>query len=169
MASVTTSTAAARTDSMSVAKASAYLFMSPRNFRLLLDQGVFTKAWGRGYDAQTILREYLEHLRKVADDRQSGKAEAVLDPIAERARRDKEQADRIALQNAVTRGEQAPIGLFQLALDDATTAIRARITSLPDALADQLVGMDRTAIKAVLKLTVDAVLLDLAQPSMKTD
>jgi len=169
MAAITPSTGPDRTASMSVAKASAYLFMSTRRFRLMVDQGVFTKAWGTGYDADTILREYLDHLHGVVADQKTGNAKAVLDPIAERARRDKEMADRMALQNAVTRGEQAPVALFQTVLDDATTAIHARVVSLPERLAGQLVGQDRASIADRLRQAIHSLLSDLAHPQPKTD
>lgn len=170
MAAAARSTGPARTDSMSVAKASAYLLTSTRRFRLLVDQGVFTKAWGTGYDADTILREYLDHLHRVIADRKSGKLSAVvLDPIAERARRDREIADRMSLQNSVTRGEQAPTVMFGTALRDAVNELRARAVRIPDDLADQLVAQNRATISECLRQTLHHLLQDLAHPQPKTD
>lgn len=164
----TTKTTARNLDSMSVAKAAEFLIMSPRRFRLLVDQGVITKAWGSGYKCDVILREYLDHLHSYIANREAGTAKPGLDPIAERARKDSEMADRVALANAVTRGEQAPVKLFQSALDDATTIIRERTVSLPDQLAGQLVGRSRADIKATLKTHIDGLLRGLAAHTTKT-
>jgi hypothetical protein len=167
MAPTTTSARPIKPDSMSVAQAAEFLSMSPRRFRILVDQGVITKAWGTGYKWDVILREYLDHMHDLIAKRETG--EAILDPIAERARKDSEMADRVALQNAVTRGEQAPMALFQSALDDVISAIRARVEPLPELLVDQLVGRDRTTIMTILKHATDAVLTELSNPQPKTD
>lgn len=63
-----------------------------------------------GASADEWLLAYCDHLRSVAAGRGG---EASLELAAERARLAKEQADKIAMQNAVTRGELAPAYLLE--------------------------------------------------------
>ncbi|WP_217698642.1 terminase small subunit [Pseudoxanthomonas indica] len=63
-----------------------------------------------GASADEWLLAYCDHLRSVAAGRGG---DASLELAAERARLAKEQADKIAMQNAVTRGELAPAYLLE--------------------------------------------------------
>ena len=71
----------------------------------LLSRGVLTA----GCDASSWLLDYCAHIREQAAGRA---AEGGLDLAMERARLAREQADKIAMQNAVTRDELAPRALL---------------------------------------------------------
>lgn len=73
-----------------------------------------------GATADRWLLEYCGNLREVAAGRV---ANGDLDLLAERARLAKEQADRIALQNAVTRKQYAPVEILAIALSGAAAQI----------------------------------------------
>lgn len=137
-------------ESMSVSQAADFLRLSPRRFRLLVDKGVITKAWGKGYHWETVLAEYLDykHAQLAGGASEDG---AFLDPVAERARKDKELADRVALQNAMTRGEQAPVRFFAFALAHARERFAAELAGLPEKLSVELAGLSRLEIMAVLE------------------
>lgn len=70
---------------------------------------------------------YTEHLREIAAGRA---AEGGLDLATERARLAREQADKVAMQNAVTRGELAPVSL----IEEVLTKAAARIAGIFDAI-----------------------------------
>ena len=63
-----------------------------------------------GASASEWLLAYCDHLREVAAGRGGSNA---LELAAERARLAKEQADKLAMANAVTRGELAPVTLLE--------------------------------------------------------
>lgn len=70
---------------------------------------------------------YIRHLREQA----AGRAAAGdLDLATERARLAKEQADRVAMQNAVTRSELAPVSL----IEEVLTKAAARVAGIFDAI-----------------------------------
>ncbi len=86
-------------------------------------------------------RTYCARLREQAAGRA---ATGDLDLATERARLAREQADRIAMQNAVTRRELAPVGLLEqilartaarvvAILDGIAPAIKRRLPDLPSA------------------------------------
>lgn len=149
-------------DSMSVSQAADFLRLSPRRFRLLVDKGVITKAWGKGYQWDVILAEYLDYKHaQLAAGGGAGEG-SFLDPIAERARKDKELADRVALQNAITRGEQAPARLFASALVHARFHFAEVLSVLPEQLGRELASLSRMEIKARLQERLYAALFSLA-------
>lgn len=60
----------------------------------------------------------------------------------ERARLAREQADNMALKNAVLRGELVPRGAFESELGKVFVAFRSRVMSIPDKAAPQVVGLN---------------------------
>lgn len=150
--------------SASVDEASAHLCMTPKRFRELVAAGIVTKADGKGYDLDTVRREYLGYLDRSMLGRASKPDD--LDPVAERARKDAEMADRLALQNAQTRAELAPVSLFHQTFTDVFAVVRARITAMPDRLARPLVGLtEATEAKAILMRGAEHALTELATES----
>jgi phage terminase Nu1 subunit (DNA packaging protein) len=79
----------------------------------------------RGDSAQVWLLAYCEHLRIIAAGR---------DPdgelSTERARVARETADRIAMQNAVSRKEYAPVAYLEIVLGDVARQIAQRLDAL---------------------------------------
>lgn len=112
--------------------------------REILTEGSSGRAW---------LAAYCEHLREMAAGR-GGESAAEL--VTERARLAREQADRIAMQNAITRSELAPAYLLEEVLA-RTGARAARILEtipgmlrrrLPQLTADDVAEVARTVAKA---------------------
>lgn len=67
-------------------------------------------------------------------------ASGELDPIQERARRDREAADKLALENAVARGDLVRLSVWQDELAAFLGEIRAQLLAMPSRMAPQLVG-----------------------------
>ena len=76
--------------------------------------------------------------------------------VAERARLLREQADRIALQNAITRGEYAPVGLLADVLGLASSAVVERFDQLEGMLKKVVPDLPDAAKTAVLRVIADA-------------
>lgn len=71
---------------------------------------------------------YIRALREQAAGRA---AEGGLDLATERARLAREQADKIAMQNAVTRGELAPVSLIEVVLTKSAAKIAGVFDAIP--------------------------------------
>lgn len=93
----------------------------------LIERGTLTQS----AHASVWLREYISALREVAAGRM---ASGDLSLATERARLAKEQADRIALQNAITRREYAPTVI----IEEVLTRTAARINVIFEALTGSL-------------------------------
>lgn len=74
------------------------------------------------------LRAYCSHIREVAAGRATN---GDLDLATERARLAKEQADKVAMQNAVTRGELAPAYLIEEVLSRAGSKVAGILDAIP--------------------------------------
>lgn len=78
-----------------------------------------------------------------------------LDPDYEKARKDKELADRTALQNALTRREVVTKGFFHEFVTAAFSRCRAKMLAIPSKMAPIVIHLDSIS-EAQAKLT-DAV------------
>jgi phage terminase Nu1 subunit (DNA packaging protein) len=78
------------------------------------------------------LKSYCQNLREQAAGRAG--SDGSLDLVGERARLAKEQADRIALQNLVTRGELAPVTLIEEVLAKTASRISGIFDAIPGAI-----------------------------------
>jgi phage terminase Nu1 subunit (DNA packaging protein) len=102
-----------------------HLDMSQQAVSALLEQlGIDHKA----ADLSEIRVAYIRRLREAAAGR--GGEGAVGELAAERARLAREQADKIAMQNAVTRGELAPVALIEEVLTKAASKVAAVLDSI---------------------------------------
>lgn len=112
----------------------------------LLARGVIRQ----GDTARTWLLAYCEHLRNVAAGR---------DPdgelSTERARVARATAEKIEMQNAVTRREVAPIAALELVLNDVAKRISARL--------DALVPQIRRTAPAVPAAVLNRIAADVAE------
>jgi phage terminase Nu1 subunit (DNA packaging protein) len=79
--------------------------------------------------------------------RERGDADA-LDSEQERARKDKETADKLAMENALRRGELIEAGQVERAWLDLVLAVRGKLLSLPSKIASQLVNIPNAAVIA---------------------
>jgi len=74
------------------------------------------------------LAAYCSHLREQAAGRQ---ASGDLDLATERARLAREQADKVAMQNALTRAELAPVSILEEILTKAAAKIAGTLDAIP--------------------------------------
>lgn len=85
-----------------------------------------------------------------------------LDPVAERARRDKETADKIAMENELRRSEVVDVAKVQTLWVRLTTEAKTRFLGLPAKLAPMFVGMTREEIRALLETKIHECLSEFA-------
>lgn len=101
-----------------------------------------------GATAQVWLREYTGHLREVAAGRQSAGGG---DLVAERTRLAKEQADRIALQNAITKRELVPTGVLVDLVSGIATQVAVIFEALPGKIRREVPDLPSTALDAIAR------------------
>jgi len=104
-------------------------------------------------DGQTLgewLHKYCAHIREIAAGRSTN---GELDLATERAKLAKEQHERIAMQNAVTRRELGPIAALEQGLSDCMARVAAKLDTIPGKLKlgnDKLNADDLDRVTAVL-------------------
>jgi len=106
-----------------------------------------------GASAGAWLLAYCDHIRLMAAGRGGDGAESL---VRERARLAREQADKIAMQNAVARGELAPAHLLEQVLARAGARVGRLLETIPGALkrrhpsltSDDIAEVSRTVAKA---------------------
>ena len=90
--------------------------------------------------------------------------EGILNGEQEKARRDKESADKLAMENAARRGELARVADVVEFVSDHNAASRAKLLSMPAKLSPQLVGInDPNVIAAAIRAELYAALAELAE------
>lgn len=95
---------------------------------------------------------YIRNLREQA----AGRAAAGdLDLATERARLAKEQADKVAMQNSVTRGELAPVVLIEEVLTKAASRVAGIFDAIP--------GMIRRRVPKLTTAELDLVASEIAK------
>ena len=95
---------------------------------------------------------YIQHLRKVVADRGGDSA---FDLTVNRTRLAKEQADRLAIKNEITRGQLASVAYLELIL--ANTSAKAA------GLFDALPGMMKRHIPHLTEKNIDLVRAEIAK------
>ena len=109
---------------------------------------------------------YIDRLRMQAAGR-LGDGDGDLDLTEERARKAKHEADRIEMQNAVTRGDLLPREDVDAAVMGAFARVRARVIGLPTKVAPMVVGMEVPAeIEVVVRKAVNEALKELAETNV---
>lgn len=98
------------------------------------------------------LKSYTSHLREMAAGRA---ATGDLDLAGERARLAKAQADRVEMQNAVTRGELAPVAL----LEEVLVATASKVAGVFDAIP----GMVRRRVPQLTADDIDLIAGEIAK------
>ena len=95
---------------------------------------------------------YIRHLREQAAGRA---ASGDLDLATERARLAKEQADKVAMQNAVTRGDLAPVVM----IEEVLTKAAARLAGIFDAIP----GLVRRRVPSLRAEEIDLIAAEIAR------
>ena len=120
------------------------LDLTDRRVQQLTSEGVIPKTERGRYELVPAVRGYVRYLR----DRSIGKDGAVIPDIAsERARLTREQADKMAMENAKARGELIPTPLVQKSIERAFSAFGARIDAIPRKAVPRLKGCSGDAAR----------------------
>ena len=142
-----------------IAEAASHVCLEERRFRQLVDNGVISKSARGAYDLDKVRREYIANLRQVA----AGRAPTGdLDPSQEKARKDKEYADHLAMRNAITRQEYASVDDITLALHGELRIVRDRILKFPMKLADRISMQPRAVVFAAIQEEAIEALTELS-------
>jgi len=108
------------------------------------------------YDSEAVLRALYE--RPATIDLSD-----ILDPVQEKARRDKEAADKLSMENAVRRGELARRADVVRFWSDCQAAARAKFLGIAPKLAPRLVNIgDPNVIAAAIRAEACAALAEFA-------
>lgn len=94
------------------------------------------------------LMSYCANLREQAAGRM---ALGDLDLVNERARESKERADKLAMQNAVTRNELAPVHLIEEVLSRAGSRVAGILEAIPGALRRRIPLLTAEDVKLIEK------------------
>lgn len=87
----------------------------------------------------------------------------VLIPVQERARKDREMADKYELENKVRRGELLEQATVEAAAFDVVMRVRSRLLRLPASCAPLLIGAeDRVEIQQIIEKEVRDALSELS-------
>ncbi len=115
----------------------------------LIKRGVLTD----GDIVGNWLIEYCSHLREQAAGRAG--SDGSLDLVSERARLAKEQADKVAFQNALTRNQLAPVDLLEEVLAKAAGRINGIFDAIP--------GMIKRRVPALSSDDIDLIAGEIAR------
>lgn len=131
----------------------ALLGLSLTTVRAIESRGIASRAMS----LQDWLRAYCDHLREQAAGRA---ADGDLDLATERARLASEQADRLSMQNAITRRGLIPAAEMSQAVTTAFAAIAQGMRSLPD-LIERRCGAAPDVVEAIERV-IDSEMASLA-------
>ena len=144
-----------------IAQAANHLFLEERRFRELVDAGAISRAARGSYDLNQVREQYIRNLREVAAGRvKSGD----LDPQQEKARKDKEYADHLAMRNDITRGEVVLVEDVGRLVDGEYAAVRNNFVGLPGKMAPRCAMQPQEVIHTLLTDEVDEILRNLSDP-----
>lgn len=115
----------------------------------LIKRGILTD----GDVASNWLIAYCSHLREQAAGRAG--SDGSLDLVSERARLAKEQADKVAFQNALTRNQLAPVDLLEEVLAKAAGRINGIFDAIP--------GMIKRRLPALSSDDIDLIAAEIAR------
>ena len=117
---------------------------------------------GTGIDIDEARLDYIAHLRSVAGNK-SGNPVADLNLSKERARKAKEEADRLEMANAQTRGELLARGDVDAAVTAAVARVRAKMLSVPTKVAaEAMIASTPAEAEAIIRAAVCESLAELA-------
>jgi phage terminase Nu1 subunit (DNA packaging protein) len=119
----------------------------------------------RGIDRKYFVRDVVDAIWA----RGSGDAE-YLDPDQERARKDKETADKLSMENAARRRELVDIASVSSVWIDQMAGMRAKLLSMPTKLGPQLINVpDARIVADKIQDEVHSALNELAELSFDSE
>lgn len=117
----------------------AHLDLTQSAVSQLIAARILPASAGRGgLDIDECRVSYVRHLREVAAGRQAAAKGDGLDLVAERARLAKEQADGLAMKNAITRGQMIPAEAAVRVVGESCSTIRTHFLAMPSNAAPRL-------------------------------
>lgn len=121
-----------------------HLFLSEVTFYDLIKREVISKQPAGKYEFDVVREEYIRYIREIAS-RRSGSDEKDLNLTDERAKLAREQREKIAMENEVSRKTLIPAELIKKTGEKIFTAIRAKI------LASSLLNSEKDELLAELR------------------
>lgn len=144
-----------------IAVVARVLDLSERQVYDLVRRGIIPRARPGKYDLFACIRAYVRHIREQAAGRLSKDGD--LDIVAERARVAREQADGLAMKNAVTRQELVPAGDIEASRVAVHSAVVRRIRAVPRACALKVARENEArTCEAIIRRALDEALTDIA-------
>lgn len=136
---------------MTGAQAATLVGLTYRRFSQLLDTDLPPPRGENGKYRSDAMGEWLAEYtrRKVLGNPKNVDA---LDPVRERARKDREMADRYELENKVRRGELIEAGIVKVAAMEVVMRVKSRMLRLPAAIAPLVIGEED---RVVVQQTID--------------
>ena len=141
---------------VTAAELGEWLNLSPARLHALAREGVIPRHHGR-FDLQEAVRAYIEHLRAG----QKGRLMSNPDLAAQKLRLAAEQADKLAIANAKTRGELLDAKTVAMTWARTLTDLRAAMLAIPQRVAGRC-ALDRSVagtlddeIRAALEALAD--------------
>lgn len=110
---------------------------------------------GINWKSATLKQVRVAYIRRLREQAAGRAASGDLDLAGERARLAKEQADRVAMQNAVTRGELAPVMLIEQVLAAAAGKVAGVFDAIP--------GMVRRRVPRLQREDLDLIAGEIAK------
>lgn len=135
----------------------------PRTIAKWLDEGMPCAVKGRGgrpsrYSLPAVVQWVIERELQA----RGGDGEE-LSPQLERAKLDRLRRQELDLKLSVRRGELVEVAAVQAEYADLAAIVKARLRSIPNAIADLVAGQSPAAVKALLLSKIDEALRELAR------
>ncbi|MDZ4254846.1 MAG: terminase small subunit [Sulfuritalea sp.] len=107
------------------------------------------------WKSATLAQVRVAYIRRLREQAAGRATIGDLDLAGERARLAKEQADRVAMQNAVTRGELAPVALLEQVLAAAAGKVAGIFDAIP--------GLVRRRVPHLTREDLDLIAAEIAK------
>lgn len=104
---------------------------------------------GINWKSATLKQIRVTYIRRLREQAAGRAAVGDLDLAGERARLAKEQADRVAMQNAVTRGELAPVVLIEQVLAAAAGKVAGVFDAIPSMVRRRVPRLQREELDLI--------------------
>jgi phage terminase Nu1 subunit (DNA packaging protein) len=144
-------------DVVSAEDLAAWLGVSTRVVRDLAQRGIITKAGKGNYPLRDGIKAYCTHIREQGAGRAGSNT-----LTAERLRAVREQADKLALQNAATRGEMLSARTVESTWATTLHGVRAAMLAIPSRIQTRLSSLTAQDV-AVIDREIRDALTEAAQ------
>src|SRR5437879_4832588 len=129
------------------AEAAAHIFLTAARFHDLVAQSVITKSERGAYDLDKVREEYIRNIRKSA----SGHSKDGAGLSEARAELTREQTAAVALKNAVSRGQFAPLSQMKREVGLMLATFRERVLSIPGKIATSCEMRSRGEVEEIVR------------------